>query len=279
MGKIDLSDARYAYLLIFVLTFVGIFSPVGFPMPVSEPVVTAYEAVEALPDGSNVYVWWDGTASTIKCIFGAQDTVLTHLFAKDLNVILWTHDANTLLLGDNAIRRVLGLASTADHPDYGTKFVDLGYIPGTRELVWHALADEVRGIITVDRYGTPLDDLPLMAGIMDGSDIDFVFQSGATGSPFCIEAVMNSHRIPYGVGYVLVGEPETLVYAANYYATGYCDGYLAGAAGGLQYELVSGLPGIGAKFGTASVLITLFVIVGLVVMNVRNLIVPPKEET
>jgi len=277
--KIDWSDARIYYLVIFLICLIGIFSPVAIPVAPSPSVADAHSAIDALQSGDNVYIWWNLGASTIKCVFAATDSVVRHLFSiEGINIITLTHDAAALPLGDNVIERVLDLDSTQDHPDYGVHVVDLGFLPGGRETVWFSLSEDIRSYVSTDRFGNSLDDLPMMANIEDGADIALVFQAGAGGSPFCIEAIIGSHVNPHGSGYVLVGEPETIVYAANYYATGKVSGFLPGAIGGLQYENLTGIPGISAQFGTASILISLTVIIGMVAMNIRTL-VRRREET
>jgi hypothetical protein len=277
--KIDWSDARIYYLVIFLVCLIGIFSPIAIPVAPSPSVADGYSAVAALEPGDNVYIWWNLSPSTIKCVFAATDSVVKHLFSiEGINIIMLTHSTPSLPLGDNVIKRTIDLDSTQDHPDYGVKVVDLGFLPGGRETIWFSISEDIRSYVTTDRFGNSLDDLPMMADIEDGSDIALVFQAGAGGSPFCIEAIIGSHVNPHGSEYVLVGEPETIVYAANYYATGKVSGFLPGAIGGLQYENLSGVPGISAQFGTASILISLIVIIGMVAMNIRTL-VRTREET
>jgi hypothetical protein len=185
---------------------------------------------------------------------------------------MFSHSSEGVMLGDQRLQEVFDVTESKDFPQYGVRIVDFGFVPGSREVVWYSFAQDIRSYITTDRYGTTFDNLPMMADINDGSAITLVFQAGAGGSPFCIEAVIGSHVNDYGKQYILVGEPETIVYAANYYSTGKVTGFLPGATGGLQYEGLTGLPGISAQFGTASILISLTVIISMVAMNIRTLI-------
>jgi hypothetical protein len=59
---------------------------------------------------------------------------------------------------------------------YGEDYVFLGFIPGSETGLASLLAD-IRGTVTVDFYGTPIDELPIMNGVNTATDFDLVFDS------------------------------------------------------------------------------------------------------
>jgi hypothetical protein len=68
---------------------------------------------------------------------------------------------------------------------YGEDYVHLGYVAGF-ESAYAAFCRDVKAVIKQDYFGTPIEDLPMMADFNDASQIDLWIQ---VGNPLFMPAI------------------------------------------------------------------------------------------
>jgi hypothetical protein len=158
----------------------------------------------------------------------------------------------------------------SEHPDYGTKIVDLGLIPGGFTYRPYLLADNIR-MNVYDRYGNELAGLPVMDGVNTGADIGVYVNLGAGAAPACLEAVIGAFS-QFGTRIVFAGEAESFTMLISYALIGQLHGMTCGAVGGAAYEGLLGEPVRGLvtprMYITGEVFVGLLIIAGIVASNI-----------
>jgi hypothetical protein len=147
---------------------------------------------------------------------------------------------------------------------YGTNFVNIGPIPADRTTA-KLFSENIRAVTITDDEGTSFDDLPMMADIQDGSDIDLLF-----GGQQAIE----DYKLVHGTT-IMVAQSSQTIFKAVYYAlisAGHIKAGLAGLVGAAEYEVLLQQPGKASQYMFGIVVAALFGIALIAYTNVRYLI-------
>ena len=240
LRKLGNIDYRWLYVSSLLLTAIPLIYPIGLTVTLSQPVKDYYAAIQDLPEGSLIAVSFGGSAAlldeqeaqflaTWKTIFKLGHKVLFYSTTEDGPMILLDH------LGDKVKPEDYGYT-------YGEDYVELGFSP-LGEPGEASFAANIRGVYPADRYGTPLDDLPMMKDINDYSGIDLlIFQYTACTS---IEWVVRQWSVPYQTNVIATTLGCCGPMAAPYYPS-QIEGFLSGSGAGTELEVLSGNPGPGA---------------------------------
>jgi len=127
---------------------------------------------------------------------------------------------------------------------YGEDYILLGFRPGN-EAVVKGIVSNIRKLYTIDSRNTLIKDIPMMEGINNINDFDFLFSASA-GYPGTVEWVQyaaDPAGIPMSTGVTSIQVNEVMPYVNS----GQLNGVLAGMPGAAEYEALIGKPG----FGTA----------------------------
>ncbi len=274
-------DVRLIYLVIFLVIFGSSLFPITLPLPVVQwsrdfhKVIDQGVTVSVNPDNPRVFTGVkDGTrvmvlnsGETAK-LWGdmseAVKVVWTDLRLRGATILLWSSSPdNEAILDKYLIPHFYG-ADPKSHPDYGIKFVDLGYVVGGNALLeqWRT---SMRAFTPTDRYGNNLADLPMMQNF-DAMriDCDLIIGLDARG----LESI---YVIRYNTPVLEMGGTDSAGYLALSYTAGYFQGMIMGQRGGAEYEFLSGLPGKASAYMLNSMAIALLVTAGLVVGNIQYL--------
>jgi hypothetical protein len=158
------------------------------------------------------------------------DAVLRHCFSKKIKVvILALYPIGGITMADQSIARV-----TRDYPDVvrGVDYANLGYKSGGQATM-KQLGEDIRNVFPEDRYGTPLDEVPLLKTIHNYGDMKLVvsFATGIIGE-WWANLINAQFGIPVACGCTAVSAPK-------YYAflqSGQMVGLLGGLKGASEYE-------------------------------------------
>jgi hypothetical protein len=223
-GKMDIFkiisniDRRIIYTTLGLVVLIPIIFKLVLPTRVSEPVQTAYDYIQNLPEGSVVMISIDYDASSEPEIQPMLLSILRQCFVKKHKIIMMGQWALGLPLGE------LGMAAVAPefNAQYGTDYVNLGYRPGQRAQMV-GLGREFRDFFTVDYRNTPVDDLPLMRSIHNYNNIDLLvgLEAGNSGDEWIQFAGAR-----YGLKIMI-------------------QGLIGGLQGAAEYEILVNKPGTG----------------------------------
>ncbi len=253
-------DRRYIFVIIAVVVMLPLFFPLNLPIRATESTRVAYESLENLEPNSKVLLSFEYGPSTKPEIHPMAVGVLRHLFRNGHKVYV------TCLWPDGqfmALEALQDIAEDEFHMNYGTDYVLLGFRPGN-EAVVKGIVSDIRKMYTVDAHGTLIDEIPMMNGIQNINDFDFLFTASA-GYPGTVEWVQyaaDPTGVPMSTGTTSIQVNEVMPYVQS----GQINGILAGMPGAAEYEKLIGRPGIGTSGmdaqSVAHLVIVLFIIFG-----------------
>jgi len=258
--KLGNVDRRWIFIIIAVVVMYPLFKPLGLPIRGSESSKEVYAAIEELPYGSKVLLSCDYGPSTKPEIHPMAVGVLRHLFENGHQVYvtcLWPD-------GQFMAREALNQVAEEEYGlTYGEDYVLLGFRPGN-EAVIKGIVSDIRKMYTIDSRSIPIGDIPMMEGIVNILDFDFLFSASA-GYPGTVEWVQlaaDPTGIPMSTGVTSIQVNEVMPYVD----AGQTKGILAGMPGAAEYEALIGKAGIGTSGmdaqSIAHIVIVLFIIFG-----------------
>ena len=258
--KIGSIDRRWIFLIIAAVVIVPLIFPVGLPIRPTDTTKNVYDSIEKLPAGSKVLLSVEYSPSTRPENHPMTISILRHLFKNNHKVFITCLWPDGQFMAQDAINQV---AKQEFNKTYGIDYVFLGFRPGN-EAVVKGIVSNLRKLYTVDVYQKKIDEIPLMNGINNFKDFDFLFSSSA-GFPGTIEWVQYASDptgIPMASGVTSIQVNEVMPYVQ----AGQMVGVLAGMPGAAEYEALinqkgSATSGMDAQ-SVAHLVIVLFIILG-----------------
>ena len=258
--KIGSIDRRWIFLIIAAVVIVPLIFPVGLPIRPTDTTKNVYDSIEKLPAGSKVLLSVEYSPSTRPENHPMTISILRHLFKNNHKVFITCLWPDGQFMAQDAINQV---AKQEFNKTYGVDYVFLGFRPGN-EAVVKGIVSNLRKLYTVDVYQKKIDEIPLMKGINNFKDFDFLFSSSA-GFPGTIEWVQYASDptgIPMASGVTSIQVNEVMPYVQ----AGQMVGVLAGMPGAAEYEALidqkgSATSGMDAQ-SVAHLVIVLFIILG-----------------
>jgi hypothetical protein len=257
-------DRRWIFLAVAVVVSFPFIHKVNIGIVPSPEVIGFYEAVEALPPGSTVYLAADLDPGSQAELLPMLRTAVHQLALRDVRIVggcLWP-------AAPPLLERVFAEVATAEHGKvYGTDFVNLGFKEG-REAVMVLVAEELRSAYPTDYYGTSVADLPLLADVRSFADVSLLvsISAGYPGTKEWVQQVQGRFSIPMVSGCTAVSAPEYYPYVqANQ-----LQGLLGGMAGAAEYEVLNGVEGDATPAMDAQSLGHLVVLFFIVLGNVLH---------
>ncbi|MEA3288082.1 MAG: hypothetical protein U9Q77_12010 [Candidatus Marinimicrobia bacterium] len=253
-------DRRVIFVVIALAVMLPLFFPLGLPIRPTNSSQQVYDVVEELEAGDKALLSFEYGPSTKPEIHPMAVALLRHLLSKDVKVYI------TCLWPDGQFMALEALEQVADKQYgkvYGEDYVLLGYRPGAEAII-KGLVSNIRKVFTVDSQGDFLDDIPMMAGVNQVKDFDFLFSASA-GYPGTVEWVQYAAD-PVGVtmstGTTSIQVNEVMPYVQS----GQIKGILGGMPGAAEYESLIGQAGIGTSGmdaqSVAHIVIVAFIIFG-----------------
>lgn len=258
--KLGLIDRRWIFVTIAVVVFLPLMFPLGLPIRETDSSQKVFDSIEALEPGSKVLLSCEYGPSTKPELHPMAEGVLRHLFRNGHKVYVTCLWPDGQFMAAEALRQV---AEKELNKTYGEDYVFLGFRPGN-EAVVKGIVSNIRKLYTVDVNQTLIDSIPMMNGIQNFKDFDFLFSASA-GYPGSIEWVQyaaDPTGIPMSTGTTSIQVNEIMPYVQ----AGQVQGILAGMPGAAEYEKLIGVPGIGTSGmdaqSIAHVVIVLFIVIG-----------------
>lgn len=258
--KIGSVDRRWIFLIIAAVVILPLLVPIGLPIRATNTTKDVYDAIERLPAGSNVLLSTEYSPSTRPENHPMTISILRHLFKNNHKVFVTCLWPDGQFMAQDALNQV---AKNEFNKVYGEDYVFLGFRPGN-EAVVKGIVSNIRKLYTVDVYQKKIDEIPLMKGINNFKDFDFLFSSSA-GFPGTIEWVQYASDptgVPMASGVTSIQVNEVMPYVQ----AGQMVGVLAGMPGAAEYESLinqkgSATSGMDAQ-SVAHLVIVLFIILG-----------------
>jgi len=253
-------DRRIIFVIIALVVMLPLFFPLGLPIRPTVSSQTVYDTVEKLKAGDKALVSFEYGPSTKPEIHPMSVGILRHLFEKDVKVYVTCLWPDGQFMAMEALEQV---AVNQYNKVYGEDYVLLGFRPGN-EAVIKGIVSNLGKVYTVDAQGNFLSDIPMMEGVNQVADFDFLFSASA-GYPGTIEWVQYAAD-PVGItmstGTTSIQVNEVMPYVQS----GQVKGILGGMPGAAEYESLIGQAGIGTSGmdaqSVAHIVIVAFIVFG-----------------
>jgi len=265
-------DRRWVFLLLVVVCVVAYYVPYEVPILVEQEVESIYDFIDSLPKGEIVMVAIDYDPNNLAELHPMTFAIIEQCWRKELRVLLTSLSQNGPGMADQALRDIsdsMMVEKTYNGVTYppreivnGIDYTFLGYKPYFA-LVILGMGQNFRLPFPSDYYGTPLDSIPMMKGVLNYDNVACVIDlSGGNITDYWISYGQNRFNFPLALG--LTG-----VMTAQYYpflGSGQVFGIMGGLLGAAEYEELCDNPGL-AKDGMrvqlpAHMVIILFIVMG-----------------
>jgi hypothetical protein len=255
------------HILFFVIVLIGAF--VATPI-VTEPMIYvqgAFDAIDALPEGSKVFWCMLATEEfdmfSYYCEKMTIPPVIKHLIEKKVKLVTYGGLGPLVNMHDKLMALGVGYDDISEFPGYGTTLVDLGILPGgpgTAQI--SALSKGFDTLTKEDMFGTPLDEIPLMQEFQSARDADMIIGiNWLTGE-------WRAYTDPATTKYVIMYPAATNILQSSYVVpAGLVDGAIAGLKQAGQYEQLTGYVLGAADLMLAETLVSVFIVAGMILGN------------
>lgn len=257
--KMEKIDRRWIYLMVAVAVVLPFIFPADLPISITPEAQMLYDAVEAVPDGSNVMLVFDYYPSTIAECEPMTITALHHFFRKNCKVITLS---NIPLGGPSMAEKVTRMMAKEYNKEYGVDFVNLGYKYGY-VAVMLGMGQSIESIFPTDNSGTPLSELPLMDSVKNYEDIAFIFEVADNATADYWVSIVNAQfGVPMVCGTTAVSAPKYYAFVSSRQFLG----LLGGMKGAAEYEKLVGKKAK-ATTGMGAQSLVHLLIIGLVILG------------
>ena len=231
--KLGNLDRRIIFLLIGLSVLIPLINPnlVDLPLGQDRNTKIVYDSISELNDGDRVLISFAYGASTKPEVHPMAVGLLNHLFTKGIKVYIVSLWPESPIMAEQAISSVRNsnLFSIEDGIDY----VMFDYKVGGFVVI-KGIADNFRDIYQQDKNGISINDLPIMEGIYDVKDFDFVFDfsAGVPGNAEWVQYACDPKKVPLSSGCTSIMVTDAIPYVES----GQLKGILAGMPGAAEYE-------------------------------------------
>lgn len=225
-------DRRWLYVLLLVAVAIPSALPLRAKVKVTEPVRGFYEEIERLEKapGQLVIVAIDWDPHTKAENQPQTEATIRHLFRRKIPFAVMT----LVSTGAGFCEEIPARLAAQYGAEYGRDWVNWGYRYGWG-IFLKKLASDIPGAIKADARGTPVEQLPIMAGLKDARSVGLVCQF--TGLVGALESWLqffqaSGHRPKFLHGCTAVSAPSNRVFLDSGQISGLLGGMLAAA----EYE-------------------------------------------
>jgi len=170
--KLENIPREILYGVLLVVFIIPMIYPLGLPVPISANIERWYDTIDALPPGSVVMIDFGYSGGGEPELGPMAVAVYHHLFKKgDIKIIAMSTSIEGPQLWDKAMAEIRPEQKYG--AEYGVDYIHIGYIAGT-ETAMAAIGKDLRATTSTDYHGNPLDQYPIMDGIVDAESFDLL---------------------------------------------------------------------------------------------------------
>jgi len=255
-------DRRVIFIFIFVALSIPMFISIDMVIKVSPEVSTLVETMENLPDGAKVLMSLDYDPSSEPELQPMAETFLIYAMRRNFKVIiigLWPQ-------GPIQAERAKEVAEKVENRqfEYGVDYINLGFQAGN-ELVIQRMGSSIPDAFPREYFGRPIEEFPIMQGVKNFSNIDYVFNLSA-GWPGTVEWVLfavDKFGATLGAGNTAVQAPMVYPYLGKQLR-----GLAGGMKGGAEFEMLTNLEGRAVKYMVGQTFAHAIIVFFIIVANI-----------
>lgn len=252
-------DRRVIFIFVFVALSIPMFIEIDMEILTSPEVEMMVETMDKLPDGAKVLMSLDYDPSSEPELQPMAETFLIYAMKRNFKIIvigLWPQGP---IQAERA--RIVAESHNGREFAYGEDYINLGFQSGN-ELVIQRMGSSIPEAFPRDYYGRLIEEFPIMQGVKNFSNIDYVFNLSA-GYPGTVEWVLfaaDKFGATLGAGNTAVQAPMMYPYLGKQ-----LKGLAGGMKGGAEFEILTNLEGRAVKYMVgqtfAHAVIVLFIII------------------
>jgi hypothetical protein len=264
LEKLQNIDRRVIYTIVFLVLLLPMFKPIGLPLKISQVTQSAYDAVEAIPNGSLALLTTANAPGTAAELEPQSIALIKHWIQKEFKIIMWPSAAE-------APRYVDRYAELLERNGYvrNTDFVVLPYLAGG-ETMFGAIGADLKGTFNMIAPGQSA----LWDSINDVGDVALLADCGGGESQlWAIAHIEAQHRIPT----ICLITAVILAVRQPYYTSKQFQGIVSGLSGAAEYEVLAKVPGAAASGMDAQSMGHLWVIFTILAGNVAYFLTRGKK--
>ena len=230
VDKVSGLDRRWIFLVLALSVAIPLIWPLSMPVKVSDHVHAVYEALEEVPPGSTVLCSFEYGPSTMPEVHPMARAVLSYLMERDHKVIVMALWPDGLFMSRNILDSV---CDEVYGKEYGVDYINLGYKAGN-EVVIKSVVESFSSTYPVDTRGGALSSYPIMLGLENLANIDFIFSfsAGYPGTVEWIQYAADPLDKPFSTGCTAVQVTEVVPFVQS----GQSKGILGGLSGAAEFE-------------------------------------------
>lgn len=268
--SIPLIPIQIVFVLLIIFPLVA---GITIPSTPSTPVREYYDFLMGLPEGSVVvfnsqmYGWnygdcAPGCAATMNLILGSPNNLkLVVMFVSSDGPMFW-----------DTMKKDFGVTLPPDKV-YGEDYVEVGWYVGG-ETGFSTLLDDFLTIFPEDRFGTPVEELPILENVRTGNDFATIIASTSLSALVDYEVRQAYGR--YNIPLLFAPAGMTVMSVIPYYPYA-VKGYITGLSGAAMLESIIEMPTLTSKMGTSFSFMTLEAFV-LAILGIVGGYMQGKEE-
>ena len=223
--------------LIFILIGLSVLIPLIYPEWIKMPVKTTkhtqivFDEISQLNENDKVLISFEYGASTKPEIHPMAIALLNQLFSKGIKVYIISLWPEGVIMAKDVMTQIN--ESEVFDLEEGVNYAMFDYKVGG-EIVIKNIASDFRGIYMQDINKTFIKDIPMMEGIKNIEDFDFVFDlsAGVPGNAEWVLYACDPKNIPLSSGCTSIMVTDAIPYVES----GQLRGILAGMPGAAEYE-------------------------------------------
>jgi hypothetical protein len=222
-------DRRWIFLLMFVAVAVPVYFQLEFPEKPTKMVNDVFDAIEDLPEGSNVLMAWDYDPASEGELQPMASALTRHCAKKKHKlyfITLWPQGPP--MIG----RSIKILNSEFPEYEYGVNYVNLGYRPGLEGVI-SLIVTDLKKLYSNDVGGRNLNDIPMTKDLKNIRSMRLIINvsAGTPGVKEWVQYAATRYKIKIVAGTTGVGAPVLYPYYPNQLA-----GMLGAIKGAAEYE-------------------------------------------
>lgn len=253
-------DRRIIYAVILLSVLLPFWYPLNLAIEPTTSTISAYEAVEKLPEGSLILMSADYGPSTKVELHPVVLATFDQAMRQNKKVAFMALYPEGQALANEAIATI---ARKYPEKKYGVDFVNLGYKAGN-EAPLVSMGLDFRNQFPTDVKGTPLSDIPMLRRVTQLEQFALVasYSAGYPGALEHIRTTATQYKRPLVVVATAVMTPQYF----PYYESRQIVGLVGGLRGAAEYENLCGYKGT-AVSGMDAQSMAHFTIAGLIVLS------------
>ncbi|MBN1550515.1 hypothetical protein JW979_03550 [bacterium] len=221
-------DRRFIYLAVFLAAIIPFLFPVGLEINPTQEVISIYNFIEELPEGTAILLAADYDPQTEAENGPQARALLRHMFKRNLKVIIMTLSQDGAALAEMLTKSI----AEEYEKEYGVDYTYLGYKPYPSIIIL-SIGQDFRISYPADFYDTKLNDIPMMREIKNYNDLAAIIQiGGGNVSNMWLTYAQERYKVKLALAVTAVSGPQYYAFLQSKQIFG----LIGGLKGAAEYE-------------------------------------------